>query len=628
VSRFRPLLAAALAAYLVAPGAHALASSPCEQPPQVTAIAGSSASTRPVVLVHGWDGQASTMQPVANALGAAKLPVHPFLFDYRSHNTDWASRPTVAGCLSAYIAAISAAYQKAGGDGKVIVIAHSMGGLAARFASNSQFTGTPVSQDLGAIITVDTPALGSPFGNQSLARAMQALPVFGGHHPASVLHGTFMDGFQTPPGTDASICLALHQPPANRLPHGCALAPYLPTEVPVTQLAGDINLKRTLFGVTLYKVDFAADGPVSVQSAHSYTVSGLGGHAPLGTDATDQPTLSCTVTFDDVEAAVGGAAVGGLGGALASLPATYLIDNAAVEEQLSGETGKAYDALLYGSYLVAPCSHGGMLTWKPSLQLIVKAVSAYIQKLNSAQKTARVQEAPVDQRSMPRRGLSVTDGGSAEQCAPGSDSAGYVYRCFDTHNHVLDPCWTDASDPRSPAVICQQRPWDSRVTRLTLPQGGPPPFSGAATPIPQNAPWGVQLADGERCIAAQGAHDNALGQVVEYACGSGYAHVLLGLMTVAKGVGSFDSAYYLSSRATYRPGPRETATTAWYAIPDHGSADAAAANTCSGAALAYAAAHYEAAHNDPHGALPDVTAHACAGSWALITFTQDAPPPG
>jgi hypothetical protein len=559
------------------------------------------------------------MQPIANALHAAKLPVQPFLFDYRSHNTDWASRPTVAGCLSAYITAISSRYKEAGGDGKVIVIAHSMGGLATRFASNSQFTSTPVAQDIGALITVDTPALGSPFGNQSLARAMQALPFVGADHPSSLFHGTFMDGFQTPPGTDASICLALHHPPANTLPHGCPLAPYLPVGVPITQLAGDINLRRTLFGITLYKVDFAADGPVPVQSAHSYAVSGPSGHAPIGTEATEQPTLSCTVTFDDAEAAVGG-------GGLASLPATYLIDNAATEEQLSGSTGRAYDAMLWGSYLVAPCSHGGMLRWKPSLQLIVKATGADLQKLSSMQKTTPVPEAPVDQHSVPRPGLHVADGGSASRCGPGSDSAGYVYRCFDTNHHVLDPCWTDASDTQSSAVVCQQNPWDTTVTRLTLPQGGPPPFLSPVTPTPQNAPWGVGLADGERCIAAQGAHDSALGQVVDYACGPGSPHVLLGTMTMANGVGSFDSAYYQASGNTYRAGPHETVAIAWYAIPDHGSADAAAASTCSGAALAYAAERYEIAHHNPDGALPYVTAHACGGGWALVTFNQDAPP--
>jgi len=514
--------------------------------------------------VHGWDGKRATMQAIEAALQQARLPVHSYIFDYSSHNTDWASRPTVAGCLSAYITAISAGYRNAGGDGKVIVIAHSMGGLATRFASSPLYSSTPIASDLGALITVDTPSLGSPFGNQTLARAMQALPVFGAFHPTSLLHGTFMNGFQTPAGTDASICLALHDPPRNALPNGCAVAPYLPADIRITQLAGDITLKRTLFGIHLYNVDFAADGPVSVQSAHSYGVSGPGGRAPLGTLAEDQPTLSCTVNFDDVVSLLAGAGIAGAAGVLASLPATIEIDNAAVDEQLAGNTGKAYDALLYGSYLFAPCSHDGMLSWGPSLQTITAAVKGDLKALDAA-RTALLDEAPVDQHGIPRPGLTIAYGGVASSCGAGSDSVGNAYRCFSGHV-VYDPCWADNATAADPSVVCQLAPWDTTVTRLGL-ATGLEPFMGYV-PIDQSFPWGVQLADGERCVAEQGAHDNYNGRIVDYACGSNYTHVLLRPIRWAGQEAAVDSAYYHSAGNGYTPGPTETITTAWYAIPD------------------------------------------------------------
>ena len=232
----------------------------CEGSPPDSALVGISGTRRPVVLVHGWDGSWTSMQPVAQAL--AGLPVQPLFFDYQSHNTDWAAQPTVAGCLASYVNAASGAYRHVGGDGKVIVIAHSMGGLATRFASSGQYTPTPIGAELGGVITIDTPSLGSPFGNQTLARAIQALPIFGAGHPASL--------FTAKAGTDASICLAAHEPPQNVLPHGCILAPYLPAGIPITQLAGDISVRRSLFGISLYTTDLGTDGPVPVGSSHGY----------------------------------------------------------------------------------------------------------------------------------------------------------------------------------------------------------------------------------------------------------------------------------------------------------------------------------------------------------------------
>lgn len=567
--RTRPSLRALLAAMVLAaaslPAGTATASAGCEQPPQIDAPTGFSASARPVVLVHGWDGKGATMQPIDAALKQAGLPVRSYVFDYSSHNTDWAARPTVARCLSQYIAAISAGYRNSGGDGKVIVIAHSMGGLATRFAASSQYTSTPIASDLGALITVDTPSLGSPFGDQSLARAMQALPLFGAAHVTSLFHGTFTDGFETPPGTDASICLALHQPPMNTLPAGCAIPPYLPAGIPITQLAGDITLKRTLFGIPLYSTDFAADGPVSVQSAHSYGVSGPGGRAPQGTLAEDQPTLPCAVDLDDLEALLAGAGIGGLGGAVASLPATLSIDNAAVDEQLAGRTGKAYDAMLAGSYLLAPCSHGGMLAWPPSLRVIVSAVKSDLKALTASRVTAVVDTEPIDATFHPRAGLTVVEDGAASSCVPGSDSVGDAYRCF-SGNGIYDPCWADNGSTTTPSVVCQRAPWDTTVEQFMVPSG----LEGFTenVPIDRTFPWGVQLTDGERCVAVQGAHDNYDGKVVDYTCGSGYMHVLLRTMHWNGAQASFDSAYYSAASDRYSPGPTETVATAFYAIPD------------------------------------------------------------
>ena len=223
------------------------------------------AGSTPVVLVHGWDGGWKAMLPVGSALRKTGTPV--FYFDYSAHDTSWASTPAIASCLATYIGAVGAAYAKAGGDGKVIVVAHSMGGLATLFSTSSRYAATPDGPVLAGLVSIDTPYLGSPFGNTALARAMEALPVLGAGHPTSL--------FAPPAGTDASICLAAHAPPGNALPTGCALAPYLPAGVPLAELGGDMSVRRTLFGIHLYTVDLRTDGPVPIESSQGYLLSAI-----------------------------------------------------------------------------------------------------------------------------------------------------------------------------------------------------------------------------------------------------------------------------------------------------------------------------------------------------------------
>jgi len=342
-----------------------------------TALSGFSATSRPVVLVHGWDGSASKMMPIASALES--LPVTPYLFDYQAHNTTWPAKPVIASCLATYIDAVSAGYKRAGGDGKIIIVAHSMGGLATLFSSNAEYAATPDGQVLGGVVTVDTPYLGSPFGNQAVSRGFEALPLVGGAHPTSL--------FFAPAGSDASVCLASHAPPSNVLPNGCALAPYLPPGVPLTELAGDMTVKRTLFGIPLYSVDLGTDGPVPVASAQGYVASGANGRDPNRREITPV-TIPCTVDFDQIAsiAAAQGFIQGGGKGLFAGLtdllsPGIFADSNALGQLQ-SGRLGRELDAFLAAAYLGAPCSHGGMLTDPASLHAIVGAVKGDLARLS------------------------------------------------------------------------------------------------------------------------------------------------------------------------------------------------------------------------------------------------------
>lgn len=247
--------------------------------------------------------------------------------------------------------------------------------------------------------------------------------------------------------------------------------------------------------------------------------------------------------------------------------------------------------------------------------------------------TQVVEMAPVNSSYLPAPGFQIDNRGVAQTCIAGSDSVGNAYRCVSGH-YILDPCWTDSSDPAHPAVICQGRPWDKRVYRLRVGEGGLQPFFGPPLAIGAYEPWGVELNTGERCVALGGAHATVNGgrKVIDYACytkaGKPDDRLLLRGIDRSHPRWRIASATYNLRAERYKLGPKLRIVTAWYAMQDEGDALAAAANTCSASAIAFAAEAYEAAHNEPHGPLPDIVAHACAGGYAIALFVREAPSPG
>jgi hypothetical protein len=267
---------------------------------------------------------------------------------------------------------------------------------------------------------------------------------------------------------------------------------------------------------------------------------------------------------------------------------------------------------------------------------IARATSARAAAVAASASTAAtsiVEVAPVEPDYQPKASLRIVSGGSASSCSAGSDSAGNAYRCF-AGNGIYDPCWADDADSAAPAVICQGRPWETSATTLTLAQGGLEPFSSAPPSIEQSEPWGIQLSTGERCLAAQGAHTilDRGRHVVDYSCEQPGRRVddrvLLRGIDRARGSWSIRSAVYSPTAHRYKLGPMVRIATAWYAMPDDSDALAAAADTCSVGAIAYAAQAYETAHGDPNGPLPEITGQACAAGFAIARFTQTVPPPG
>jgi hypothetical protein len=256
----------------------------------------------------------------------------------------------------------------------------------------------------------------------------------------------------------------------------------------------------------------------------------------------------------------------------------------------------------------------------PHNPAIVSAILAAVRA--QTQPTAVIDLAPVNAAGQPNPAEAIIKGGTA-QCEAGSDSVPQAYRCF-SGGGIADPCWLDNADPGQATVLCQEKPWSTQIVRFSVPAGGLEPFFGPPQPIDPGSPWGVQLSDGERCIAVQGTHDSFDGKVVDYGCGPNHNHVLLRSLDKSSPSWTYQSAYLRG--ASYTPGPVEHVRTAWYASPDNGAAADDKQNDCTATALAYAAQAYEAAHNNPDGALPDINAQACDAGYAEIVFTQSAPP--
>jgi pimeloyl-ACP methyl ester carboxylesterase len=345
-------------------------SGPCPgRSPHSTTPGTFSQGHHPVVLIHGWGGTSDSMWPVEQGLRKLVPDTFDFrYFDYRGNRSDWAARAPVASCLADYINEVSAHHRAVGGDGKVYVVAHSMGGLAIRFATDKNTVPTPIpASALGGVVTIDTPHLGSVFGNTWQATLAQWAQE---HRGQSLLPGHT---------SDAARCLAIHGP-GNDLPSDCATPPFLPAGVHLAETAGTSTVRRTLFGIDLYDIPLSSDGVVSVDSAHGYRTSGVNGTKapPPGASL---PMTSCTITSDQTMALLQAAARGAsLPGAIigAEVKALQLLwkDGAILDAINAGQLTPDLEVLLGTALFFYPCGHNAMLGNATTLQDVATALRA------------------------------------------------------------------------------------------------------------------------------------------------------------------------------------------------------------------------------------------------------------
>ncbi|SDH31666.1 Putative serine esterase [Pseudonocardia oroxyli] len=468
----------------------------------------------PVVLVHGWTSDSDGMIGTANGLDQ-RLPRGQYTylrFDWGPSATTWPdSSSRTPQCLADYIVS---AWRKGGQRQKVVVVAHSMGGIASRFAStlSSTVDGTPVSDAMSGLVTLSTPHLGSPWGNTGFATFVErwvkrAVPV-------------------QPDGMPARECLAA----PGFQPKGCEVPPYMPPGITIDEIGTQITIRRTLFGLGPIKLGPSAeisawgDGIVPADSASGYLTS-VPGTKPPRVKATLN-TVPCTYDTDYLMAQV----VGGrspLGLATATF-GNVLLDSAALDDLAAGRPSAAtLEIAAYTAF--TPCFHteidhatSGMPVEPRVLDLAADAVRNA--RATTSVPTSRVNIKPVDSTGRAAAGWKITDGALTVDCGYPSPAAvnNAIHVCAPAAAGA-DACW---SEPGQRSVLCLPSPWERTLTRFPATKAN---FEVEAGPNP--SPLGLELVDGSHCRLRNGGSwsgrsddPNAYGT---YSCDNGPGFVAL-----------------------------------------------------------------------------------------------------
>jgi hypothetical protein len=247
----------------------------------------------PVLFVPGMGSQPTKFTTggsasLASAVG--RLPhVRISYFDYHSYDLDWVTDPHIGPALARTIACLGDKSQVLGGPGKVVVIAHSMGGLALRDAAAQVVAGRSVASRLGLAVTVATPNDGSwvegvvtsAFGDPNatghgierlvvdrLLLAARSACASRAQNPKALAGLAGSCGLLLSPGSPAARAMA---PGSAQL----AALPPLPQSIPVFAVAGSIRLVAGLGGISAeLPVDL---GDLLVQQSSALAEAGRGG---------------------------------------------------------------------------------------------------------------------------------------------------------------------------------------------------------------------------------------------------------------------------------------------------------------------------------------------------------------
>lgn len=237
----------------------------------------------PLLFVHGFISDASAWDEAVDRF-CRDDRVYASAFDYSGANDDWVTDPEIGPALATEILRLANASRAGGGPGKVLLVGHSMGGLAIRCAADGRCNG----------------GIGAPDGQASpVANVIGAITTFGTPNHGSFLRGYGLDGVANDAGDLLSaVChgleVAVRLDPiddvcdyvrafgtgdaAEAFTPGSAELKGLwdqPEGVPVLAVAGHSSLTVPLFWNTV-NVDDLGDYVVSAESAQAQQFEGPG----------------------------------------------------------------------------------------------------------------------------------------------------------------------------------------------------------------------------------------------------------------------------------------------------------------------------------------------------------------
>ncbi|GGS28755.1 esterase/lipase family protein [Actinokineospora fastidiosa] len=472
----------------------------CDLTTSTKAEAGQDEDKRPVVFVHGWTG--GPLIDSANALSdALDGKISTYAFDYSKVSSHWASDSRIAPCLAAYLGQVSAAHRGVGGDGRLIVVAHSMGGLALRYALTPE-----LAEKVPYVITFGTPMLGSPWGGAD-----------GPSRLVEVFQQAFGKDLPDAAGRDGGKCLAEHTKGAP-LPDGCGdLPPWLPEGVTLTQIGGDATVDRTFFGFKAYSIPLAGDGVVPLPSAHGYPLSGPGGQPPLDGAKSYSRRSTCSIDFGLVNRAAH---------ELAFVPGAMALDYLTLQDIQQDRFSLPVQAYLGGVTIAASCSHTRLTTERKSVDHAVAVIKEALTALAApagGTATTVTNVVALDKAGNPAAGWAVeNDGTELDECHPSPAAVGAdIGWCGSTAAGAL-VCWVKA-DRHS--LLCGDFPWNKRLRAMVSTKAVP------ALAPPQTAdPWGLELESGAKCLLRNGGSwpGRADEYVGAYSCDDESVFVLVG----------------------------------------------------------------------------------------------------
>jgi hypothetical protein len=121
--------------------------------------------------------------------------------------------------------------------------------------------------------------------------------------------------------------------------------------------------------------------------------------------------------------------------------------------------------------------------------------------------------------------VTTKEGGSCTSDSLAAPDRPDVWDCIGENNQIYDPCFEDPyAAPDEPAELaCMATPFTIEVVLLTLDEPLQREKEAPAAQGPYAAwdlPWGLKLANGDRCLLLQSDETVLAGETVYYDCGA------------------------------------------------------------------------------------------------------------